>query len=132
MEVDIRTFLNSIKKEMEQGVYNFTDNGKCTSCGQCCSNILPMSKEEIKAIRKYKRKHHIQDTSKKDGVDINLVCPFRDNGEKICTIYPVRPLICRDFKCDKPQNDIKATRDLFYESRETVYVRETFFEKKEK
>lgn len=123
--------LQEFLQEMESGVYNFTQNGKCSCCGQCCSNILPMSKDEIQAIKKYKRKHHIQDTSRKEGVTFNLVCPFRDDVNKVCAIYPVRPAICRDFKCDKPQKDIIVSRDLFYETRKTVFVRETFFAKKE-
>ena len=40
-------------REMKNGVYDFTDNGKCTSCGQCCSAILPLSKKEIKEILRY-------------------------------------------------------------------------------
>lgn len=127
----IETGIEKLVKDMKSGVYNFTDSGKCSSCGQCCSNILPMSKDEIKVIKKYNRKHHIQDTSKKGGVHINMVCPFRDDDKKVCSIYPVRPLICKDFKCDKSQNNIRATRDFLYETRSTVFVRETFFKKGE-
>lgn len=122
--------LSNLKRfvdEMKSGVRNFTDNGKCSSCGECCSNILPMSKAEIQAIKKYKRKHHIRDSSYRAGADFNFVYPFRDNENKVCTVYEIRPAICRDFKCDKPQNDIKVSRELFYQQKRTVYVRETFF-----
>jgi len=119
--------LQDFIKQMESGVYNYTDNGKCISCGQCCSNVLPLSKEEIQTIKKYKRKHHIQDTTKQEGVGFNMMCPFRDEANKICTIYEVRPEICRDFKCDKPANQIKATQELYYSMRRTVFMREEFF-----
>lgn len=121
--------LGEIIQDMQNGVYNFTDSGKCSSCGNCCSNILPMSKDELKRIKKYVRKHHIQDTSKNEQADINMVCPFRDNEKRICTIYKVRPLICSDFKCDKPQKQIKATRDFMYDRFMTVLVREEIFGK---
>ena len=119
----LQHFMNDINR----GVYNFTNEGKCSCCGECCSNILPLSKDEIQKIKKYVRKHHIQDTTKRDNVQFNMVCPFRDNEKKICTIYAVRPLICSDFKCDKMPNKIKATLDFMYETRRTTFVREEFF-----
>lgn len=30
-----------------------------------------------------------------------MTCPFRDNVNRICTIYELRPAICKAFKCDK-------------------------------
>ena len=27
---------------------NFTKNGKCSKCGSCCSNFLPLTQSEIK------------------------------------------------------------------------------------
>ena len=32
---------------------NLTKKGKCTGCGECCSNILPLSDAEIKRIKDY-------------------------------------------------------------------------------
>ena len=32
-------------------VKNFTVNDKCSNCGQCCSNLLPMSEKEVKNIK---------------------------------------------------------------------------------
>jgi len=40
-------------EDMERGVYDFTKDGKCSGCGQCCSSILPLSSSEIKEIRRY-------------------------------------------------------------------------------
>ncbi len=124
--------LKQFAKDMKNGVYDFTDNGKCTSCGECCSNMLPMTKEEIQIIKKYKRKHHIQDTSYDANVGFNFICPFRDNSRKICTIYEVRPAICKDFKCDKPAKGIKVSSELSRAQRKVIMVRETFFSKEAK
>ena len=63
---------------MKHGVYNFTDNGKCTCCGNCCTALLPMKKEELKAIQRYVKRKHIN-IEKHDGCDVDLTCPFRDN-----------------------------------------------------
>ena len=48
-------------KEFSDGTHDLTDNGKCTQCGQCCSNILPMTEDEISVIRRYIKKHHIKE-----------------------------------------------------------------------
>ena len=53
--------LEQARKDFEHGVYNMTDNGKCTGCGNCCSNILPMTDKEIEVIRRYIKKNHIKE-----------------------------------------------------------------------
>lgn len=80
------------------GLYDLTDNGKCTGCGTCCSCILPMSRKEISKIRGYIKRHGIKIHTTLD----DLECPFMDKEKKTkrCKIYPVRPGICRAFKCD--------------------------------
>lgn len=38
---------------------NFTCNGVCSNCGECCSDTLHLSDEEIEVIEKYiKEKKH--------------------------------------------------------------------------
>ena len=95
------TTLDEFWTDVKHGVYNFTKDGKCVSCGNCCTAILPVTKEEIKAIKRYIKRKHTKPV-KNSNVDLDLTCPFRNNTEKKCNIYEVRPTICRDFKCDKP------------------------------
>lgn len=33
--------LQQAYEDMESGVYDFTKDGKCSGCGQCCMNYLP-------------------------------------------------------------------------------------------
>ena len=33
-------------------------------------------------------------------------CPFRDNENDVCTIYPVRPSICKSFMCNRNPDEI--------------------------
>lgn len=119
--------LEDFLHDMKSGVYNFTDNGKCVSCGNCCTAILPVTKGEIKAIKRYIRRKHIK-IVKNSNVDLDLTCPFRNNTEKKCNIYEVRPTICRDFKCDKPQKMIDETKEKYnYDNRfHTVNMRSIF------
>lgn len=113
--------LEKVYQDMKHGVYNFTENGRCTCCGNCCTALLPMTKGELKTIQRYVKRKHIK-IEKHDGCDLDLTCPFRDNEKRICTVYEVRPQICHDFKCDKPQKKIDDSKERFsYDSRFHTY-----------
>ena len=118
--------LSEFLNDMKHGVYNFTKDGKCTKCGNCCTALLPMTKDELKAVQRYVKRKHIQTVKHSWGFD--LTCPFRNDELGICTVYEVRPQICRDFQCDKPQKKIEETKNLYkYDNRfHTVNLREIF------
>lgn len=119
--------LDQFYSDMKHGIYNFTKNGKCSSCGNCCTALLPMKKEELKAIKRYVKRKHIK-AVKHEAVDLDLSCPFRDDEKRICMIYEVRPFICKTFVCNKPQNKIEWERDRlsFDSSFSVLYLREHF------
>lgn len=121
--------LAAIVKGMEDNLYNYTVDGKCSKCGNCCSDILPLSDAEIRRIRKYIRQNGIKESKHLIPVAkpvFDMTCPFRDNGKKICTIYEVRPEICRQFICDNEQR-AKEDRELLKVGRRVFSVREVFF-----
>lgn len=126
------SFLLDVIHDMESGIFNFTKNGTCSNCGSCCSDLLPISSHEIKNIKRYIRKKGIQEqrhflpTSDRIGWD--LTCPFRDNVNGKCVIYAVRPMICREFKCDYPAKGIQLNRDKLIEKYNVVSMRNVFFE----
>ena len=117
-------------RDMEAGVFDYTENGECSSCGACCADFLPVGKGEIKRIRDYIRKHGITERKHRPPTAQKFVdetCPFRDNDARRCAIYPVRPMICRDFRCDKPKQQIWADRSRYERELDIVSMRETFF-----
>lgn len=123
--------LEQVRKDMEYGVYDNTDNGKCTGCGACCSNMLPMTDKEIEVIRRYIKKHNIKECG--HGIPLvnpisDMTCPFLDSGKKTekCTIYEVRPAICRCFICSEPHGALKH-KELYESIRKPVDVRREFF-----
>lgn len=128
------SMLEQVRKDMEHGVYDMTDNGKCTGCGNCCSNLLPMTEKEINTIRQYIKKHHIKEC--KHGIPlaepvIDLTCPFLDDSKKTekCRIYEVRPHICREFICCQSE---RKPIDLEWGMKARVMnVRETFYGKEQ-
>ena len=87
---------------------DLTINGKCSRCGQCCSNFIPLTEEE---------KAHLIELCKKDDTEVQIktledgrvymLCPFLiyhpETSTTSCSIYDERPSICRIFKCDTKQ-----------------------------
>lgn len=73
-------------------VFNIPRHEKCTNCGRCCG-VIPATVPEVNAIRNYIAVNGITPIRHGDGV----TCPFRDDKNKKCLIYPVRPVICRLF-----------------------------------
>ena len=121
-------------QDMNNGTYDFTKNGKCTGCGACCSNLLPMTDDEIRTIRKHIKSHGIKEFKHLlplANPSVDMTCPFMDDSKKCdkCMIYEVRPKICRDFICDPKQRPMDM--DLRYMlSAKIVNVREEFFRKR--
>lgn len=115
-------------EDMENGTYDFTKNGQCCGCGSCCSNLLPVTESEIRSIKRYMKKHNIKECKHilpPMDVRFDLTCPFLDTtkSKDKCTIYPVRPAVCKSFICDpKQRKQFNATGKEFI-----VDVRETFF-----
>lgn len=99
----------SMINDFNNGTYDFTKKGKCTGCGKCCSNLLPMTDDEILVIKKYVKANNIKEQSHivapLSTPTIDLTCPFLNDSKSCekCTIYEVRPRICRDFICDPKQ-----------------------------
>lgn len=122
--------LEQVIKDMQNGVFDYTKDGECSNCGACCSDYLPISESEVRNIRKYVSKHeckehkHIPPTVQPS---VDLTCPFRNDTERKCDIYPVRPAICHDFRCDKPKKQMLADKNMYHGKYNVVCMRETFF-----
>ena len=128
LSMTIRT-MQDILNDMKHGLYDFTKDGHCSGCGACCSRYLPVTQKEINQIRRYTSKHHIKQADHGTAVLAKPVhdanCPFLDltKKEKKCTIYEVRPMICRDFIC----TGTKPSRELIRADVKTVdFVKEFF------
>lgn len=129
----LEDIFKSTLNDMESGVYNFCKDGKCIGCGACCSDLLPLSANEIKNIKRYVKKKGIKPTRRfaPSVMNIDLTCPFLDDDKECdkCKIYPVRPDICRLFKCDTPPSQIKKNKNLFWKTRKGCSMREVIFGK---
>lgn len=125
--------LMDVIRDMKNGVYDYTKEGQCSNCGACCSDFLPISEGEVKEIKRYVAKHGIKEhrhTPPTMEPVQDFTCPFRNELERKCDIYPVRPAICRDFRCDKPRKEIQANKALYHGKYNVVDMRDTFFGRK--
>ena len=97
------TYQENIKKYIQEGYIgkDLTCNGKCTKCGECCGNILPIDQEDADRIIDYVIKHQIFPQRQILFMCQKLQCPYftgkKDGG---CSIYEARPKICRYYQCN--------------------------------
>lgn len=77
--MEVMSVLEAVQKGMKDNIYNFCKDGKCSQCGNCCSNLLPMSRKEVAAIRRYIRKNHIKECKHllpTANRTYDMTCPF--------------------------------------------------------
>lgn len=103
-------FLEIIKEMVEGNVeiVNNTICGKCSKCGECCSPFLPICQDELNIIQKYIIDNNIKPQTQVMVMQNRLACPYYD-GKK-CLIYEVRPLICKEFYCNKKMDMEMASK----------------------
>ena len=123
--------IEEVLEAYENGVIDYTCNGKCSECGSCCSGKLPLSKSEITSIKEYIKRHNIKKQvhvcwALREQPMFDLTCPFLDDtkDKHKCTIYPVRPKICREFTCEKGK---VPDKNIYYATRKTCSMVKTFF-----
>lgn len=117
-----------INKARTIDITNRTCNGNCSNCGECCSDILPLSQKDITRIKTYIKNHKVQRQNKPNCfIRYNFTCPFRNNKDKKCDIYEVRPEICRTFKCDIPPEQAALTRDMIETKHKAQSMTALFF-----
>lgn len=106
--------MNEVTKRMKDGTYCYEKEGKCSGCGNCCSNFLPMTQEEKETIKKYIKRYKIKPYVRafplKDPT-VDATCPFRNEDKGICTIYEVRPSICKYFTCN-PEKSLGMMKQM--------------------
>ena len=103
-------------------------NGKCVGCGNCCTELLPMTLKEVETIRKYVKEHKIKPYSEiffeyNGAPSTNLMCPFRDLETKTCRIYDVRPNICRKFKCNQDMRVIEKNKLIAHDKAKYNHIK---------
>lgn len=105
-------------------------NNKCLKCGKCCANILLLTSMEIQRIKKYIKENNIVPVNRNSVVLFSSTayvdcCPFLTK-ENLCSIYEVRPKICKEFKCSS-FCDLTDTNQTDYKNVNAINMMRTFF-----
>lgn len=117
-----------IRDLSETNVTNYTKNGKCSNCGSCCTDLMPVTDAEIKKIHKYLKTHKVKpQKSLVASSEYDMTCPFRDNINRKCTIYEVRPGICKTFICNATKSKIEADKQEAIAKTPQISMRSEFF-----
>ena len=112
-------------------ITDFSKDGKCSNCGGCCNDILPLTNADINRIRNYVKKNNIQPCNHfpnvMTSIVVDVVCPFRNDSKKVCTIYPVRPTVCKGFSCYESKETVMKKLLCLHNKANKQSMRETFF-----
>lgn len=106
-----KTTLKEICENLLTDKIKLTDNtvcGECSKCGECCTCFLPICQEELNTIQDYIMTNNIKPQTHMIVMQNRLTCPYYD-GKK-CLIYEARPLICKEFYCNKKITAQEATK----------------------
>lgn len=117
--------IKTMEESRNSPITNYTKNGKCSQCQSCCSNILPLTKLEVLRIKNYVDKYKIKEFKilvPTAEYHVDMTCPFANQDKNICTIYEIRPRICRDFMCNKP-----PPKNIKLEDYNVTFIREKFY-----
>ena len=109
------TYKDLIKMTIEEGYIgkDFTCNGICSKCGECCGVILPLDQEDVDKISEYVLENKIHSIAATLILENKLQCPYyTGNKEKGCAIYPARPKICKFYKCDKKGISLEEINEM--------------------
>jgi Fe-S-cluster containining protein len=122
--------------EMNSGYTCFCVDGKCSNCGECCTDMLPVSQRELQRIKQYVTKHHLKEHHSHFALVttepvVDYVCPFRNSLAKRCDIYEVRPEVCRSFICTKSEEQAHIDRDRITRNKKVCSMRWEVFQNPE-
>ena len=122
---------------MGNSVIDYTRDGKCSCCQECCSDILPLTIKEIEAIFEYMNKAGVRPISRYSAFPeprIDMRCCFIDDRTHRCMVYSVRPEICRKFICNQQsdtieqnKNRVSRRKNSFNISMHVTFMREPHF-----
>lgn len=89
---------------------DFSDEqGNCNGCSECCTVFVPVTKTELKILKRKMNKKMINNFIKNANEgNISVKCPFVT--EKGCSIYNIKPFVCKAYHC-KPSLKRELTSD---------------------
>ena len=94
--------------------------GSCSRCGECCTGFsLPLAKVEAHELWLYVKSRNIQRLNRGWLADVevgrplssvDIRCCFYDSVARCCTVYDVRPQVCRGFCCSLSEEEVEKRK----------------------
>lgn len=106
-------------KDFGEDARDYTCNGKCFKCGNCCIPWCPITQKEYETIKEYIKKNNIKAQSLKEGNNYYMDCCFHDRKNHKCNIYEVRPEVCKNFICSSSFEKVDKDR-RYYDKRAEI------------
>lgn len=129
---EIGSFKDVLSKDNK--VMDYTFQGQCSNCGNCCNDVLPLTNGDINRIKQYIKKNNIKPINHALRIlsirNIDVMCPFRNEEEKKCNIYEVRPLVCKRFSCHDYYKTLYASYHDLADKTKNYSMRNIFFSEK--
>jgi Fe-S-cluster containining protein len=98
------------------------NNPSCKNCNECCTLMAPISVDEFKAICNHLNSDKVLLDAVVDKLEAYKDALFNDNllnwvcvfsfGNK-CSIYAIRPTVCREFHCNHPKQSKTIVADKY-------------------
>ncbi|WP_034630983.1 YkgJ family cysteine cluster protein [Desulfotruncus alcoholivorax] len=146
----VQDYLDALNYAIEK--YTLTRSRKkvasCQGCELCCAERAPLTAIDLSNIKDYLKVggESLQKTLDRisyivvngPAVDITLRrgederCIFLDRKEKLCSIYPARPLVCQTFICCPSSAKAVRLRELVVNFGEDELVRQWLAQASEK
>lgn len=116
----------------DKDLKDLTVNGKCSQCGGCCTRILPMTEKEVTRIENYIKTKKLKKPPKFLAFHnpTSMMCAFL-TGENKCSIYSVRPAVCRNFICSASMDKINEDKQKYVLASDGYFDTEDFFRKED-
>ncbi len=126
-------------KHMEENLRQMPEYSCAETCSECCFGTILMSYYEYVFIMDYLREKATEEELEKLIIERlgtlkegkALLCPFLldDNLKQHCSIYSIRPLICRVFgteaaPCHKNISFVPFSEDMFNKAHDSIYYDE--------
>lgn len=121
---NLKAFLESDRDSLT----DFTRDGACSHCGECCKDIILADYNELRKIKKYVERHKIKPQPHPLASNtVDMTCPFLNWDTRECAIYEVRPQICREFICSMTDAQSAELRDKMARKGTVMSLRKEVF-----
>jgi len=100
----LKNYYKNKRNGYRSAALKILENFECKKCGECYQYLIHITKNEAKKISKFTNLPTRKFVIAEGPYLFMYPCPFYSNDQKLCSIYPIRPLSCRMFPFHREEN----------------------------